>query len=122
MLRVLAIDDDPAFLFSLRLALAPAVVLAEATTAEEALRMLKVEGPSYDHIVCDLTMPGSDGVNFYHTLASWRPELLSRLVFTTGGACSPRAQMFLDRIRPRVVQKPFFPEELLAAFGVSAAR
>lgn len=52
-------------------------------------------------------------------LAAVCPELARRIVFTTGGAYTQRAQSFLESVRPRVLQKPFFPDQLFAALSAN---
>ncbi|MBK9035962.1 MAG: hypothetical protein IPL61_32730 [Myxococcales bacterium] len=43
----------------------------------------------FDAIVCDLMMPGRDGVAVHDELTRRRPALATRMVFITGGAVSP---------------------------------
>jgi CheY-like chemotaxis protein len=69
---------------------------------------------AFDLVICDLQMPSVDGVAIYDALASKVPSLLARLVVMSGGAVTPRAAQFLQKVRPRVIGKPIDVDEVLA--------
>lgn len=107
--RVLIIDDEP----SIRLALKRYFTRRD-WTADEAddgraglQRLLADDVPDYALIVCDLRMPGLSGIDLYDELARHRPELLGRIVFSTGDVASTEARAFIDRVDAPVLQKPF---------------
>lgn len=109
---VLVVDDDRAVAASIRRVLrAHDVTLA--ASAEEALdRILADE--RFDVILSDLMMPGMSGMDLYDELARRRAPMAERMVFITGGAFTPAASAFLDRVPNRRLEKPFSPEELRA--------
>lgn len=110
--RLLAVDDERVILQGISGALRDLVDEVELVdSATEALERIK-SGESYDLILCDLQMPSMSGPDFYEALARIRPEMLPRLVFVTGGACTSKARTFLERQSPVVLTKPFTRAEL----------
>jgi CheY-like chemotaxis protein len=86
MPRALLVDDDPAVRRALaRLLLRAEIDVAEADSAAAALGVL-AEDPGIDAVVCDVVMPGVDGVRFYDALLQSTPRLRGRVVFLTGAA------------------------------------
>lgn len=55
---------------------------------KQALDLL-LAGNGHDVILCDLMMPGTNGMDIYAALSSALPEQIERLVFVTGGAVTP---------------------------------
>lgn len=103
--RLLIIDDEPMLLRAVSSALDIDHDVVVANGGQEALALLEGDG-AFDLIICDLQMPVLDGVAVYEAMASRAPERLKKLVFMTGGAVTARAQAFLARTRPRVIEKP----------------
>src|SRR5690606_11389138 len=91
--RVLAIDDDPMILRSLKRVL-NGHDLTLMSGGQEALDVL-ARDKSFDIILCDLMMPNVTGMDVYHQLSSQEPELARRIVFLSGGAVTPQAQRLL---------------------------
>jgi len=73
---------------------------------------LVLGGQRYDVILCDLMMPGTNGMDIYAALSSALPEQIQRLVFVTGGAVTPETREFLEDIPNQVVEKPFSPNQI----------
>jgi two-component system, NtrC family, sensor kinase len=110
-LRVLIVDDELMLLRALRNYLSSSVDVVLADGGQQALELLARDA-AFDLVLCDVHMPGVDGVAVYEHLRQSRPELIERFVFLTGGALTPRAREFLDRARPRLVHKPVEAEAL----------
>ena len=73
-----------------------------------ALLQAAAEGTmSFDVIVSDLKMPGFSGIELHDQLAVEQPELLRRLIFSTGDVASDEAAAFVSRTKCLVLQKPF---------------
>ena len=85
-------------------------------------------GERYDFIFCDLMMPTLTGMDVFAELSRRRPEVVSKILFMTGGAYSQEIRQFIARVPNRCLQKPFDPvsviREALAAKApqVSPAR
>ncbi len=105
-LHLLVIDDDALVRTSLGHVLGLDHRVTLAPSAEHALSLFAA-GERFDAVLCDLNMPGMDGVDFYDAAARDAPDQLARTVFLTGGAFTQRAQEFLQRVSNPTLQKPF---------------
>ncbi len=103
--RLLVIDDEPMLLRAISDALHDTHDVVIARGGSEAVAILERDR-GFDLVVCDLQMPGFDGVAVYEAVVERIPEHLGSLVFMTGGAVTPRVQTFLSRTRPRLIDKP----------------
>ncbi len=86
MATVLLVDDDPDIRRVLRRLLEQAghhVVDAESAPAAMSL-VLGPEPPAV--VVCDVVMPGKNGLVFYADLVELAPALRNRVIFLTGAA------------------------------------
>ena len=104
-MRVLVIDDDPLVLRAYERALGGAMEIVTAQTGEEALSVLGFDS-TFDAILCDLMMPHVDGERVYERVKERWPQLARRFVFVSGGAFTPRARSFLDRVDAPFLTKP----------------
>jgi CheY-like chemotaxis protein len=104
--RVLVIDDDAPLRSMMRRVLEPGHEIVLATSAKEALDRIAA-GERFDLVLCDLMLPGLSGVDFHERVGTSAPDLVERIVFTTGGAYTPRAEAFLARSDIRHIEKPF---------------
>jgi DNA-binding NtrC family response regulator len=88
----------------------------EAADGAAALAQLVGDGAEprgpYAIIISDLKMPGVSGIDLYERLERERPELLERLILSTGDSVSPEAAAFLRRSACPVLNKPFALAEL----------
>jgi two-component system NtrC family sensor kinase len=76
------------------------------------LALKKLDGASYDFILCDIKMPGMDGMTFYQKLKEGNSSYLSKIIFTTGDMVNPDTQEFLKSIKNPVLSKPFNLENI----------
>jgi signal transduction histidine kinase/CheY-like chemotaxis protein len=114
--RVLVVDDDRAVARVVAAVLGEHHDVTTASSGREALGMLE-RHPDVEVIVCDLMMPEVSGIDLYESLVLVRPELEHRFVFMTGGAFTPAARAFLERVTAPRIEKPFQPEELVRVVG-----
>lgn len=108
--RVLIVDDEPAILESYRRVLRATYRVEIARDAEEALSLVRAE--SYDAIICDVIMPGTDGVTFAQRLADEYPEQAAALLFCTGGVLEAEQERFLALWGNGYLRKPLSADEL----------
>jgi signal transduction histidine kinase/CheY-like chemotaxis protein len=117
--RLLLIDDEPMLLRSLTHCLAGDHETVSARGGEEALSVL-ARDRNFDLVLCDLQMPGVDGVAVYDAIARSAPEILERFAVMSGGVVTARARQFIDRVRPSVIDKPIDVEALLSLVAARA--
>jgi signal transduction histidine kinase len=105
--HVLIIDDDQQITSALCGQLQRAGYRASAcSTGAAGLRRI-LTGADIDLVFCDLMMTGVSGMDLYSQLLDRDPALLHKIVFMTGGACSPSARQFMLEHPALVVEKPF---------------
>jgi CheY-like chemotaxis protein len=68
-------------------------------------------------VLCDVMMPGLNGVDVVEQVSARRPEALGRLVLMTGGSFTPRVERFLETARFPVLRKPFEASEVQAVLA-----
>ena len=117
--RALLVDDEPVIRHALRRFFQRyGWQVDEAEDGAVALDRLMGDGGEapapggYAVIISDLRMPGVSGIELYKRLAAERPELLDRLILSTGDSVSPEAADFLSRSSCPVLNKPFALAEL----------
>lgn len=107
--RLFVIDDEP----SIRAAISRFLKrrkwdVEEAEDGRVALDILLRSVPRhYDVVMCDLRMPHLSGVELYRTLLGTRPDLVRRLLFSTGDVVSSDVADFLAESGQPVIEKPF---------------
>lgn len=107
--EILVVDDDPVVTRMLCRVLSSYAV-AVAHSGEDAIQRLSEH--RFDLILCDLTMPGMTGMEFYDTVRGISSELAERVVFMTGGAFTAESHEFLSRLPNSWLEKPFDIGEL----------
>jgi two-component system NtrC family sensor kinase len=104
-IRLLFVDDEPALRNGMQaygeLRGFTVITAADGNTALETTRSVGV-----DAIVCDLRMPGMDGIEFHEQLRQERPGLAARTVFITGDVVTSVASRGTVARQP-VLTKPF---------------
>ena len=104
--RVLVVDDEAPVAAMLSRLLADEFDVRVATSGVEALELL-LGDDEFDVILCDLLMPGMNGMDLHRELAARSPGYESRIVFMTGGAFTTRAAEFLESMDQPRLEKPF---------------
>ena len=103
--EVLVVDDDPVFSRAARRALRPHLVRESATASEAALQLLEYQYvPSL--VVCDLMLPGSDGIELHARIREERPDIAARFLFVTGGTLSKMTADYIRESGCLALQKP----------------
>jgi CheY-like chemotaxis protein len=114
--RALVIDDEPTIRLALRRFLTRlGWAVDEASSGKEAIASLldSAHADRYRIVICDLRMPGVTGIELHDRVAERRPELLSRLIFSTGDIVSEEVASFIETTNCVVLQKPFELSALL---------
>ncbi len=109
--KVLVIDDEPIVGRAVRRVLQAQHDVTAVTSARAALDLIAA-GEYFNLILCDLMMPQMTGMELHEHLTATAPAIAARMVFLTGGAFTPAARNFLDRITNPCFEKPFEAEQL----------
>jgi PAS domain S-box-containing protein len=109
--KLLVVDDEPMILGALRRALSSEYNVTCVGDGRKALERLRA-GERYELILCDLMMPEMTGMELFAAIEKLAPEQAARMVFVSGGAFTPRAREFLERIPNARVEKPIDMQNL----------
>ena len=110
MSRILVVDDDADVRELIQLALAgQGHDVASVASGRAALEQLAQH--AYDLIVCDLHMPGMDGVTSYREVERRNPVAARRIVLMTLHSNSEEYRDFLRGVYAPVLNKPFTLDE-----------
>lgn len=113
-MRLLVVDDEPELASLMRETLE--VAGYEVATAEDgAVALALLMEARFDAIVSDLRMPEVDGAELWRAVQALQPALAARMLFVTGDILSPAAADFLKECGCPALEKPFQPDDLLAA-------
>jgi DNA-binding response OmpR family regulator len=114
--RVLVVDDESTIRVALRRFFTKlGWSVEEAPSGEVALEKLLNAEDTYPYrlVICDLRMPGLNGIDVHNRLAQARPAILDRVIFSTGDLVSEEVADFIESTRCLVLQKPFELSALL---------
>ncbi|MEP6732647.1 MAG: PAS domain S-box protein [bacterium] len=104
----LIIDDEPTIRAALRrYFMRRGWAVEEAPDGAAGLKLIESHGDRFGVIISDLRMPGFSGIELHDQLAVEHPEVLLRIVFSTGDVASAEAASFVQRTTCPVLQKPF---------------
>ncbi len=76
----------------------------------------KLGNGKYDFIVCDINMPGLDGIEVYKRVKELYPEVVKGFIFLTGDIVSSSVYSFLEGEGRAYILKPFTMERFLSVF------
>lgn len=111
--RILIADDEKSVREVMQRALQRQGYQVDAVaTGSEALTA--VRAAEYDLILCDIRMPGLNGMELYRQVKEEFPHLAGRFIFSTGDTVSPSTNAFLEEIDLPCLTKPFELPELFA--------
>ncbi len=117
--RILVVDDDDALRESLELVLsAEGYSVVGAQDAERALAL--VEASPFDLVLCDLRMPGMDGLELIPQLARRSPG--TTIFLMSAYATSDLAIEAINRGAYDYLAKPFQPSEVILAIRKARER
>jgi CheY-like chemotaxis protein len=110
---VLIIDDDVAVARAVTRLISRDHEVVAISDARKALARI-AGGDHFDVVLCDLMMPEMTGMEFHAELLEVAPAMAERVVFISGGAFTPAARAFLERVPNMRVEKPFGAQSLRA--------
>ena len=105
-ITVLVIEDEASMRRLLRTNLeGHGFAVIECERGDEGMRRVQSHHP--DVIFLDIRMPGLSGIDLYERLRIERPDVIRRMIFSTGDLVSEEAAAFVHATRCTVLQKPF---------------
>lgn len=121
--RVLIVDDDELVLRSIGRVIAKHHEVTMVQSAALALVAMSEQAAPFDAVLCDLTMPGIDGLAFYERVRSLGRQLERRIIFMTGGPTGALGQSAtLAELPNQCIEKPLDTPALLAAIEAVARK
>jgi len=102
----LLVDDDSQMIDILSKYLATEGCYTEKAL-DGKLALEKMNNTPFDFILCDIKMPGMDGVAFYQKLKETGSPYLDKVILITGDTMSHEIQEFLKSINNPLLGKPF---------------
>ena len=114
--HVLVVDDDVAVRRAIERTLCGPHDVHVAVSGAEALARIGA-GERFDAIVSGLMMPDVSGIELHERLLVVAPEQAMRMIFVTGGALTPQAREFLDRVPNPRMDEPSGATKLLAVIA-----
>jgi DNA-binding response OmpR family regulator len=113
-LPLLVIEDEPSVMAYVRSALErQGYQVVPATSGVEGLKLLA--SGSYMGVVSDMRTPGGvSGADVHAWIAANRPELSSKLLFTTGDTANDETAAILKTTGVPYIEKPFRVRQLIA--------
>nr|HEX4315176.1 response regulator [Kofleriaceae bacterium] len=105
-LNILFVDDERTILRGYTRRFSRDNDVVAAASGAEALQVL-ASRRDFDLVICDLSMPDTNGMDVYTWVAEHAPGLASKFVFATGGATQGDLEAFLRSVPNEVLEKPF---------------
>ena len=119
--HILILDDEVSVLETLKRALEHRGYRVDAVGDGET-GLTYISKTDYDLILCDIRMPGLSGPEFFQELQVLYPEMVSRIIFTTGDVVSPSTRRFLEESSLPCLHKPFELRKLYENVEVVVAK
>lgn len=108
--RILIIDDDMLQLELLENTLKADYEVLKTDNSKKAIEI--VEKEKLDLILCDIKMPGMDGMGFYDWIVENRPYIEKKFLVITGNIMEENIKRFMKMAGNRVITKPYRIGEL----------
>jgi signal transduction histidine kinase len=119
--RILVVDDEESIRGAIVGLLKDEHEIVTAENGDAALAALKKDA-GFDLVLCDLMMPGRNGMELHGLLERDHPRLARRVIIMSGGETTPAAADFLEKSRLTRLSKPFRAAALRAAIREAASR
>ena len=111
--RILIVEDEPAISDVCRRVLTSEGFEVDIAVNGKVAQDM-IEEKQYDLCLIDIRTPAMTGKELHQWLKEKHPQLVSRVIFTTGDVMSGDTQNFLEQAARPFLPKPFTPDELRA--------
>jgi DNA-binding response OmpR family regulator len=119
--RILVVEDEPAVSDVCRRVLTTEGLAVDIALNGKVARGM-VEKKQYDLYLIDIRIPAMNGRELYQWMKEKQPQLLSKVIFTTGDVIAGDAVDFIEQTARPFLAKPFTPDELKAAVRETLVR
>jgi len=109
--RVLWVDDDRRLLAVMLRAVGDRHLVVPAMSAGEALTVLRADR-RFDVVLCDVGMPGMDGIQLLEEVGKLDPDLATRFVFVSGRADYANLRQLVEQGRAELLLKPISVDDV----------
>jgi CheY-like chemotaxis protein len=111
--NILVVEDEPVIAkVCARTLSAEGFQVEIVDNGKAALEVLKEK--EFDLCLIDIRTPQMNGTELYHHLKEKYPEMVNKVIFTTGDVLSAYIKAFLEKANRPYLTKPFTPDELRA--------
>ena len=111
--RILVLEDEPAIsTICLRVLTGEGFEVDTAVNGKVAQNL--IENKQYDLYLLDIRTPVMDGKELYQWLEEKHPQLVGRVIFSSGSIQSGETAAFVKQTGRPLLAKPFTPDELKA--------
>ncbi|HEX3865521.1 MAG TPA: response regulator [Gemmatimonadaceae bacterium] len=111
--RVLVVDDEETTRLTIaRLLEAGGYTVVTASSGDEAMSRLAIDGESIDIVLSDVTMPGMTGIDLSYQIRAQYPDMPVAIV---SGDVSELERSIIGRSDVPFIKKPFHAESLYSA-------
>jgi DNA-binding response OmpR family regulator len=111
--RILVLEDEPVIGRICQRVLAGERFEVDVADNGRAARDMLAK-KAYDLYLLDVKTPVMSGIELYRWLEEERPQLISRVIFTSGSVMAGDTMAFIENTGKPFLPKPFTPEELLS--------
>lgn len=108
--RILIVDDEEMIRDVFIAIFSDRFKVEAASSGPEAIARIE-SGPAFDAIICDLNMPGMDGIEFYQKVLEKAPATAGRVLFLAG-MYEKHQSDFMMKTRLKHIMKPAPIKEL----------
>jgi CheY-like chemotaxis protein len=116
----LVVEDEPAIArMCVRVLEAEGFEVDVAVDGKSAQDQLRKN--MYDLCLIDIRTPGMNGIELYQQLEDECPEMINRVIFTTGDVINGNIKVFLAETGRPFLPKPFTPNELRSTVNIALA-
>ena len=111
--RILVLEDEPAIGGICQRVLAGEEFEVDIAVNGKIAQDMLMKKP-YDLCLLDIKTPAMSGKEFYQWLEKTHPQLLNKVIFTTGNVMGGDTMIFIEQTGKPFLPKPFTPDELKA--------
>ena len=109
--RILIVEDEPSIRKICQRTLTPRGFKVDVA-ANGKVALGKIAEKDYNIILIDIKSPVMNGKELYQYIEDEYPELVTRVIFTSGDVIGDDTQGFLKLVGRPFLPKPFTPDEL----------